>query len=158
MPDSPEPSESDGFVEELLAVSGRRRRVLLQQKVRSLAARVLDLDHPDQIELGQPLHDMGLDSLMAVELRNLLGGAVGAELPATLLFEHPSVTELVDHLTAAYLSDLPPVDGGVPAAGTGEPERTVVTTRDVVERDERDSDELAAALAARLDRLSPRAP
>ena len=58
----------------------------------------------EAIELDQPLHDLGLDSLMAVELRNLLGVAIEAELPATLLFEHPSVSALVDHLLADHLA------------------------------------------------------
>ena len=38
-----------------------------------------------------PLHDIGLDSLMAVELRNALSRAVERSLPTTLLFDYPSI-------------------------------------------------------------------
>jgi hypothetical protein len=75
-------------------------------------------------------------------MRNLLGMAIEAELPATLLFEHPSVSALVEHLQAEYLSA--PVD----ARG---PEPIVEATPET-----EDVDELASALAARLDRLGQR--
>ena len=52
---------------------------------------------PESSPLGPdlPLSDAGLDSLMAVELRNTLGAAVGRTLPATLLFRYPTIDALV---------------------------------------------------------------
>eukprot|EP00435_Cladocopium_sp_Y103_P040865 s202_g11.t1 len=41
-----------------------------------------------------PLTEMGLDSLAAAQLRNQLQSSFRVKLPATLLFEHPSVAEL----------------------------------------------------------------
>ncbi len=66
--------------------------------VREHALRALGVDPAKPIDPRTPLGDLGLDSLLAVELRNTLGRALGASLPATLLFDYPSIETL-----AAYL-------------------------------------------------------
>ena len=51
-----------------------------------------------RVEPDQLLTELGLDSLMAVELRNLLARSLGVPLPATLLFDHPSLEALARFL------------------------------------------------------------
>jgi len=82
------------LAQELEATPPGRRRALLRDRVRGAAVRVLGLPAGYELEDRQPLGDVGLDSLMAVELRNALGAMVGRTLPATLLFDHPSVAAL----------------------------------------------------------------
>ena len=53
----------------------------------------------EPIDPQQPLMTLGLDSLMTVELRNVLSSAVGAPLPATVFFSYPSLGELAEHLS-----------------------------------------------------------
>ncbi len=53
--------------------------------------------------MNQPLRELGLDSLIAVELRNLLVSSLKAELPATLLFDYPTITALANYLLSEVL-------------------------------------------------------
>ena len=49
---------------------------------------------------SQPLMEAGLDSLGAVELRNALSAAFGAELGPTVTFDHPTLSALAAHLAS----------------------------------------------------------
>ncbi len=71
-----------------------RMATWLRGKVR----KVLGLSAGRSIPGDAPLQEMGLDSLMALELRNLLAHAFVRPLSATLLFDHPSIDELSCYL------------------------------------------------------------
>ncbi|MCL9758987.1 acyl carrier protein, partial [Frankia sp. AiPa1] len=79
-----------------LAESGRGE--LLRELVRTHAADVLGYPDGRSVEVDRGLLELGFDSLTAVDLRNRLGAATGLRLPATLLFDYPTVRELADHL------------------------------------------------------------
>jgi len=65
--------------------------------VRNEVSRVLRLA-PSQIDVEQPLGEVGLDSLMGVELRGRLERATGIQLSSTTVFNYPSVVALASHL------------------------------------------------------------
>jgi acyl carrier protein len=83
----------------LQSAAPNRRRAILLNDVRRHTIKVLGLAEGEPLDVTEPLRQLGLDSLMAVELRNLLGRAVGRSLPATLTFDHPTVDALVEHLS-----------------------------------------------------------
>jgi acyl carrier protein len=56
-------------------------------------------NHP--IDENQPLMKIGLDSLMALEMRNWIATALGRQFSATLLFDYPTLGALADFLLPA---------------------------------------------------------
>jgi acyl transferase domain-containing protein/NADPH:quinone reductase-like Zn-dependent oxidoreductase/acyl carrier protein/short-subunit dehydrogenase len=118
-----------------------RRLPMLVTFVRERALRVLGGDPARPLDPSTPLGDLGLDSLLAVELRNALSAALGQPLPATLLFDHPTVAAVTE-----YLATLLKIDGA-PQSGQAAP----VDEQSLLDRVERLSeDELDRLLASKM--------
>jgi NAD(P)-dependent dehydrogenase (short-subunit alcohol dehydrogenase family)/acyl carrier protein len=83
------------------AAPARRRQLVLDHLKGRLAA-VLGLDPARPIDPQQGFFDMGMDSLMAVELRNRLQLDAGISLSTTVLFNYATLSELTDHLLALH--------------------------------------------------------
>ncbi|MGK7875763.1 MAG: amino acid adenylation domain-containing protein [Xenococcaceae cyanobacterium] len=92
------------FGQQLQAAPPSKRRSLLAEHLRSQIAKTLGMSSPEQIELRQRLFDLGLDSLMAVELRSRLQSSLGCSLRSTLLFDYQTIEALVDYLAEEVLS------------------------------------------------------
>jgi NADPH:quinone reductase-like Zn-dependent oxidoreductase len=98
---------SVAFAKRLEAAIGNAKRDVLEELVETLVRRILGLgDLP--LERHRPFAELGLDSLMAVELRNALGAAVGRILPTSLVFDHPTADALCSHLAIELGLAAPP--------------------------------------------------
>jgi acyl carrier protein len=96
-----------GLREQLATTPAARRRAVVHAFVRERAQRALGLDLKKPVDPRTPLGELGLDSLLAVELRNTLGAALGTTLPATLMFDHPTIDALTDHLLRDVFGESP---------------------------------------------------
>ncbi|MGW3496799.1 SDR family NAD(P)-dependent oxidoreductase [Streptomyces sp. NPDC001020] len=98
------------------------RRALLGDHVAHRVAEALGIADPRRVDREAGLFDLGLDSMSAVGLAQRLGRDLDAygELPATTVFDHPSVAALT-----VYLAGLPPTAGDAMSeastAGRAEP-------------------------------------
>lgn len=126
------------------ARAGDRRRTL-ETFVREQAAQVLRLP-PDRVDARRPLRELGFDSLMTLELRNRLEAALGTRLPATLVWNYPTVADLVPHLAQRAGVSLDAHDA--PRAHDSQP---LAPGDEAVARLTRD--EVTALLSAELDEL-----
>ncbi|MBL8348623.1 MAG: acyl carrier protein, partial [Rubrivivax sp.] len=98
-------------LEALRAATPARRADLLLALVGDQVARVLGASDGQAIDPQQPLSELGMDSLMSVELRNRLTSAfaLARSLPATLVFDHPTIEALARHLQdLLFADDIPP--------------------------------------------------
>ena len=98
----------------LLAANPSGRRSMLEDALREQLGRVLGIA-TEKLDLETPLSDVGLDSLMAIELRNWVEGDLRLSLPAVELLKGPNITQLVDHL----LEQLAENGAGTPPKSSG---------------------------------------
>jgi myxalamid-type polyketide synthase MxaB len=84
--------------ERLANTPQQNRRALLLDYLRGQTRQILGLSPSYFVDEREPLVRMGLDSLMAVELRNQLSAALERPLMATLLFDHPTLSALANFL------------------------------------------------------------
>ena len=71
-------------------VAGKERLGTLVALVQEVVAGVLGLAGAAAVPANQPLKELGLDSLMAVEVRNRLAARAETTLPTTLVFDYPT--------------------------------------------------------------------
>lgn len=95
---------------ELKSLVPARRRVVVGDRVLAEVAAVLR-EEPQRVDVTRPLRDLGLDSLMSVELAERLARALGILTEATLIWRYPSVDALVGYFIEqlAPARDQPPV-------------------------------------------------
>ncbi|MFJ6604587.1 type I polyketide synthase [Streptomyces lydicus] len=85
--------------DELPGLTPGERAGILADLIRTHMAAVLG-SRPEAIQDDRPFGELGFDSLTSVEFRNRLSTATDLKLPLTLLFEAPTLSELVAVLDA----------------------------------------------------------
>ncbi len=126
---------------------GDRWDVLLAH-VRGEVASVLGFDAAGSLEPHHGFFEMGMDSIMTVQLRNRLEADLGSSLPPTVAFEYPTVQALAGYLATEVLGFEPPVSAPSDVTKDGDKEGS-----DPVEREQLSEDELTVLLAERLRRM-----
>ena len=91
--------------EQLLATPAAERPALLETYLVGRLARVMETE-PERIDPRAPLNALGLDSLMVIELKNLLESDTGVVLPIARFLEGPSLMQLAA-LVLEGLGDAP---------------------------------------------------
>ncbi len=102
-----ESSKSEFLLQLEAAVPSERQEILVAH-VRLQVAEILQLTSSQKVDLKQGFFDLGMDSLMALELRSRLQKSLQCNLPATLTFKYPTLKSLVDYLVDLVLESEPP--------------------------------------------------
>jgi acyl carrier protein len=82
---------------QIRAASAENRPGLIGLAVREVVGTVLRVK-PEGLRLDQPLTDLGLDSLMAVEIENSIESVIGVALPPASLMRARTIGQIVQFL------------------------------------------------------------
>jgi acyl carrier protein len=142
---SPNGRNTGALLEALGEAAPTVRRDLLVDFVRAHTTAVLRRDPREVIDRRERLMDLGVDSLMAVELRDRLTQALPLtrKLPTTLIFDYPTI-EAMAALLEACLPGTPKPEVNEAANGPSEDEARI---RDLSD------DEIESLLLKKLDTL-----
>lgn len=98
------PKESLDFLRQLEEAAAVQRRDILLKKIQALVAQILRYGGPELLDTKQGFFSMGMDSIMALQLKNRIEASLGRRLPQTVAFEHPNIEALTDFLATEVLS------------------------------------------------------
>jgi len=99
----------------LEAASPEERQEILIEHIRGQVVQVLGLSSSQLPEMNVGFMEMGMDSLMAVELKNRLQNQLETHLPETIAMEYPTVAKLslyVEELMEWQAKEQEKVSGG----------------------------------------------
>ena len=129
------------FRKALRNCQAQRRHDMLFDHVGALAAKVMGMPVTETLDPSAGFFQLGMDSLMSVTLQRGLSESLGEFLPASVVFDYPTVYSLTDYL-ASILPEL--LESGEAAADTTHEQPTTN------EYDEFTEDELLEQLSERL--------
>jgi acyl transferase domain-containing protein/acyl carrier protein len=133
----------------LYRLPGNERRAVLADEIERLAGSVLGIMAGKRIERRHSLHDMGLDSLMAVELRNILCKQFNCTLTPTLVFDYPTIEALTGHLADQILD----ADDNTDKSDPSDNKEADISTEDMDYLDGISDEDAETLLKEELDRL-----
>ncbi|MGB1249061.1 MAG: type I polyketide synthase [Candidatus Promineifilaceae bacterium] len=135
--------ETVNFRQMLESTDSSERHKLLNLHVRTHVAHILGWESAEAIDSADGFFQVGMDSLMTMQLRNALQTSLDMSLSATLTFKYPTIDELT-----AYLLDTLFVEE---SAEEEDDLSLDLLDFDESDLDDMDADELAAMLADVLD-------
>ncbi|MEU1260404.1 SDR family NAD(P)-dependent oxidoreductase, partial [Streptomyces chartreusis] len=91
-----------GFVERLRGLGSVERDRMVLDAVLAEVAGVLGHASAGAVDASRAFKELGFDSLTAVDLRNRLKAVTGLQLPATLIFDHPTVADLAARVSTEF--------------------------------------------------------
>jgi acyl carrier protein len=94
----PQTSQGSVILQQLAAAAPAERYELLVAYIRQQVVNIMRFEADYPLETQQGFFQLGMDSLMTLELRNRLQASLQCTLPSTLAFDYPSIALLARYL------------------------------------------------------------
>ncbi|CDZ76614.1 Polyketide synthase PksN [Legionella massiliensis] len=84
----------------LAATPTERREQVLTDKIKGVLAKILNISKPDSLDIKKNFFELGMDSIMAMEFKNVLQTMLGSSITIsnTLVFDNPNIENAVAYL------------------------------------------------------------
>jgi acyl carrier protein len=102
--DAPDEAAREALVSVLDNALPENRLTVIRQSLQARVADVLRLSAGIELREDQPLGELGLDSLMALELKNGLQRELKIPLPGNFFFEYPTVAMAATYINARLVA------------------------------------------------------
>jgi myxalamid-type polyketide synthase MxaE and MxaD len=147
-------SASVKWSEQLIGTAPEDRGELLSNLIAAEVRAVLALEASEPLDFDRGLFEVGLDSLMSVQLKNRLARATGATLPATLTFTYPTVSALSVYLLREAFHFSPPTPTEEPDRPSQRPAASLPAINAPGELEDLNDEQVKDLLTQELDSLS----
>ncbi|MDH2428354.1 acyl carrier protein [Sphaerisporangium sp. TRM90804] len=94
------------IVERLQALPVSERAVVLESMVVAEFKETLLMSADEELPLAESYFELGLTSLGLTDVKQRLESLIGKGISSTVLFNSPTVEQLLDHLTAEVMPEL----------------------------------------------------
>ena len=146
---NPPSSTSNDLAQLRQAAPSAKEQVAIAQVSREVA-KILGISERQELDLDVGFGDLGLDSLAAVELRNKLQTKYELQLPASVTFDYPTISEMAQYLLSLLFT---PNQPSLKAAQTSTPDELDELIK--LDLEQLSEAEAEALLAQELDKLAP---
>lgn len=123
------------WLEQLIAMSASRRRLQLRLWLQDLVSEVLSLPENQPPSTTENFFDLGLDSVMLVNLKDDIEMHLDMVLPATLVFLHPSIDSLSVFLSDELNHNIPTIEEAEPGNEGDKPKVSPLAQTPIKETD-----------------------
>jgi acyl carrier protein len=106
-------AQRERLFEVLTNAAPKERRSILLEHLRQQTIQILSLPSQTRIDQDEILHDLGMDSLMAVELRNALIASLDRQFPPTMVLDYPTLRTLADYMLTSLFAETRSLDVGI---------------------------------------------
>jgi len=95
--------QAQQFRRQLEAAPPGKRKDLMLTHLRSLVVQVMGFEPSHVIDVRRGFFEMGMDSLMIVDLKNRIQFSLGLTVPSTVIFDYATTDALAEYLTNQLL-------------------------------------------------------